>query len=179
MKADVLPSERLASPHTPGPVPRLHSRGYVEDHCPEATDLLPLVESGSWLDLDQQVAALTSPGGALFTRLQQYHPFSHTEFIIAIRDALDPDQEDGIWHDDGSRFLAFTLSLTPEIDRLEGGYLGLRRKGSAAGVMLPTPNFGHLYVYLTGWYGYEHRIHRVTSGRRIIIAGWCSSPQLP
>lgn len=139
--------------------------------------LVPLrqaVLAEDWQTVDASIQRLTAPSGLLFQVLQQYHFFQHIEFIISVRDAADPEQEDGIWHDDGSRSMAFTLSLTPDAAALEGGKLGIRRKGEASGVLLPTAPFGTLFLYLTGQYGVEHRIHQVTKGRRIVIAGWCS-----
>lgn len=138
--------------------------------------LEPAVLQRAWTTVDQQLQALTAREGLLFQYLQRYHAFARIEFILSVRDAADPDQEDGIWHDDGSRDMAFTLSLTPDADRLEGGRLGIRRKGSPEGVLLPTAPFGTLFLYLTGRYDFEHRIHQVTKGCRIVIAGWCTMP---
>jgi hypothetical protein len=107
--------------------------------------------------------------------LREYARFSEIEFIISIRSSLESPDEDGIWHDDGSRVLAFSLSLTIEHQEIGGGKLEIRRRGSpdACGA-IPTPPYGTLIVFATGQSGYEHKIGRVERGERIIIAGWCT-----
>ena len=47
----------------------------------------------------------------IFEFLKQFHDFNFIEFIISIRDSQNEWEEDGIWHDDGSRVFAFSLSL--------------------------------------------------------------------
>lgn len=134
----------------------------------------------NWVELDRCVGRETLPDGAIFRELRKYSDFSQIEFIISIRSSrIEPD-EDGIWHDDGSRVLAFSLSLTLEPHKIEGGRLEIRKKAldlsqvSAKGQALLTPPFGEMIVFATGWLGFEHRIYRVIEGERIIIAGWCT-----
>jgi 2OG-Fe(II) oxygenase superfamily len=127
-----------------------------------------------WPLLDQEIRRLTLKGGELFEFLHGFHDFSEIEFIISIRDAKNDWEEDGIWHDDGSRVFAFSLSLTLSPQSIEGGHLGIRKKGEDDFPEIPTPPFGSLILFLTGEYGFEHKIHQVLKGRRIIIAGWCS-----
>ena len=43
--------------------------------------------------------------------LSEYKEFNHIEHIISYRRGDDPYEEDGIWHDDGTRVLAFFFSL--------------------------------------------------------------------
>lgn len=131
-----------------------------------------MVRNEKWEELDETYKSLTAPEGQLFKYLSQYHDFTSIEFIISIRDAGNDWEEDGIWHDDGSRVFAFSLSLT--LDEIKGGRLGVRRKGDESFLEIPTPSFGGIIMFLTGIYGFEHKIHQVTEGRRIIIAGWCS-----
>ena len=130
------------------------------------------VENKNWLALDQAFANLTAPGGALFNFLQRFHDFQSIEFIISIRDGENPDEEDGIWHDDGSRAFSFSLSLT--LEEIEGGKLGVRKVGANLYPQIPTPPYGGIILFLTGVYGFEHKIHQVTRGKRVIIAGWCT-----
>lgn len=136
--------------------------------------IIDCIKKNDWNKLDEEFQKLTSPGGEIFQRLLNYIYFESIEFMISIRDSAHEWEEDGIWHDDGSRVLAFSLSLTLEPDKLQGGVLGIRKKGQEDFIKIPTPAFGTMIVFLTGVHGFEHRIHQVTSGRRIIIAGWCS-----
>jgi hypothetical protein len=133
-----------------------------------------LVISENWDDLDKIFISYTQKDGFLFQILSKYITFSEIEFIISIRDSQNPYEEDGIWHDDGSRMLAFSLSLTLETN-LEGGILEIRNKNNPHECyQLKTPNYGEMIVFKTGQEGYEHKINKLTKGRRIIIAGWCT-----
>jgi hypothetical protein len=141
--------------------------------------LIQVVLSRNWLELDTMMKRWTSrpeldEGGFLFNFLQKYAEFDSIEFIISIRNGEDDFEEDGIWHDDGSRAFAFSLSLTLALDELEGGFLGIRKKGQEAFEIIRTPEFGSMILFLTGTSGYEHKIHRVTKGERVVVAGWCS-----
>jgi hypothetical protein len=128
-----------------------------------------------WAGLDQAIRIETQAQGAIFEALRQEDArFKEIEFIISIRSSRDHPDEDGIWHDDGSRLLAFSLSLTLEPESVEGGKLEIRKRGSAETESLPTPPYGTLIVFATGQSGFEHKINRVTAGERIIIAGWCT-----
>ncbi|HXH76172.1 MAG TPA: 2OG-Fe(II) oxygenase [Bacteriovoracaceae bacterium] len=154
--------------------PELFALGFHLTHFPLTPDLRETVIAENWNELDKKFQALTKPDGELFRFLNSYHDFSEIEFIISIRDAGNEWEEDGIWHDDGSRVYAFSLSLTLDRNGLKGGRLGLRRKGESQVMEIPTPEYGGIIMFLTGTYGFEHKIHQVTEGRRIIIAGWCS-----
>ena len=150
----------------------LFETGFYLSHFHLPNEIKSLIEAENWNEVDAQFQRLTGKGGELYSFLSQFHEFEKIEFIISIRDAKNEWEEDGIWHDDGTRVFAFSLSLT-EGD-IQGGKLGLRQKGQEKGVFIPTPAFGTLIMFLTGIYGFEHKIHQVTKGRRIIIAGWCS-----
>ncbi len=110
----------------------------------------------------------------IFEKLLEYGHFTTIEFIISIRSSFEFPDEDGIWHDDGSRKFAFSLSLTLEPEQVVGGVLEIRPKGADASHRIPTPKFGKMIVFATGQTGYEHKINRVSEGERIIIAGWCT-----
>ncbi len=132
----------------------------------------------NWVALDKAIRNETVLGGLIFEELQKYQDFSEIEFIIAIRPSVgstEPD-EDGIWHDDGSRVLAFSLSLTLNPLALQGGILEIRKRSlhPPESESIPTPPFGTLIVFATGYQGFEHKINRVIKGERIIIAGWCT-----
>jgi hypothetical protein len=152
--------------------PETFERGYHLSYFPLSDNIRHFVQNENWIELDQEFKELTQKEGALYKFLQNYHEFQSIEFIISIRDANNDWEEDGIWHDDGSRVFAFSLSLTE--DNIEGGRLGLRRIGEDSYTQIPTPSFGGIIMFLTGIYGYEHKIHEVKKGRRVIIAGWCS-----
>ncbi len=152
--------------------PELFTLGFHSTSFKLPEFVRPLVQSQDWRALDESFKHLTSAQGSLFEVLQTYHDFKSMEFIINIRDSANEWEEDGIWHDDGSRLFAFSLSLT--LGDIEGGYLGIRRKGEEGFTSLPTPKWGGLTLFLTGVHGFEHKVHRVTHGKRIVIAGWCS-----
>ena len=152
--------------------PELFQNGYHLSYFPLSQEIQNFITSENWAGLDNEFQKLTAKGGRLYQFLSEYHDFESIEFIISIRDATNDWEEDGIWHDDGSRVFAFSLSLTAS--EVKGGRLGIRRKGEDQFVQLPTPSRGGIILFLTGIYGFEHKIHQVLEGKRIIIAGWCS-----
>lgn len=154
--------------------PELFPNGFHLAYFPLPPEVKTFVIGENWKELDGIFQELTKKDGGLWKFLQAYHDFSAIEFIISIRDAQNDWEEDGIWHDDGSRVFAFSLSLTEHPEEIEGGRLGVRRKESDQYLEIPTPSFGGIIMFLTGLYGFEHKIHQVKKGQRIIIAGWCS-----
>ena len=134
------------------------------------------VAERNWKALDEAIQQETRPGGVIFEELLTYTHFKEIEFIISIRSSLEFPDDDGIWHDDGSRVLAFSLSLTLDHLGVEGGRLEVQKRGQLAPVskIIPTPPFGTMIIFATGQMGFEHKINKVTRGERIIIAGWCT-----
>ena len=94
--------------------PELFNQGYHLSYFTLDHEIKNLVITENWQGLDDEFKKLTSKDGRLFKYLQEYHDFENIEFIISIRDSSNEWEEDGIWHDDGSRVFAFSLSLTPE-----------------------------------------------------------------
>jgi hypothetical protein len=154
--------------------PELFQNGFHLSYFPLGEDVKELVQNENWEQLDQKFKELVRKDGVLYNFLQKYHDFNEIEFIISIRDARNDWEEDGIWHDDGSRVFAFSLSLTIDSKKVKGGRLQVRPKKSDNFFEIPTPEFGGIILFLTGLYGFEHKIHQVKEGKRIIIAGWCS-----
>ena len=154
--------------------PELFQNGFHLSFFPLPPEVRSCVENQKWDELDLIFQEFTKRDGRLWKFLQDYHDFSIIEFIISIRDAQNDWEEDGIWHDDGSRVFAFSLSLTLNPEEIEGGRLGIKRKESDQYLEIPTPSFGGIILFLTGLYGFEHKIHQVKKGKRVIIAGWCS-----
>ena len=153
--------------------PELFEKGYHVTTFPLSNVLKTLVQDEDWPGVDHEFQKLTKPDGELFQFLRQYHDFNSIEFILAIRDSKNEWEEDGIWHDDGSRVFSFSLSLT--LGEVEGGRLGVRKIGDKSFNEIPTPSWGGIILFLTGVYGFEHKIHQVRQGKRVIVAGWCSS----
>jgi hypothetical protein len=151
----------------------LATQGFLITHLELPDEVLKTVRKRDWAELDRLIALETKPKGRIFKHLRNYAEFSEIEFIISIRSSLQDPDEDGIWHDDGSRVLAFSLSLTVNPESIEGGRLEIRKQGSES-VFLPTPAYGTMIVFSTGQQGYEHKINRVIQGERMIIAGWCT-----
>jgi hypothetical protein len=154
--------------------PELFTKGYHLEKFQLPESVLRYIQEENWRALDDEFKKLSQKDGDLFQFLLTYHEFNSIEFIISIRDSQNEWEEDGIWHDDGSRVFAFSLSLNVNPENISGGRLGIRPKGSTDFQEIPTPGFGDIILFLTGVHGYEHKIHQVTHGKRIIIAGWCS-----
>lgn len=134
------------------------------------------VAERNWPELDQAIQKETLYGGVIYEELRKHIDFKEIEFIISIRSSLKDPDDDGIWHDDGSRILAFSLSLTLDHLAIEGGKLEFRKKLSPSEVLssVPTPPIGTMIIFSTGLQGFEHKINRVIQGERIIAAGWCT-----
>lgn len=154
----------------------LTSQGYFLSRITPPFAIQIHVANRDWLSLDRAMRIETLPGGTVFEELQKYAKFSEIEFIISIRSSLEEPDEDGIWHDDGSRVLAFSLSVTLDHESIEGGRLEIRKRGAdiTETAVIKTPPFGNMIVFATGQQGFEHKINHVSQGERIIIAGWCT-----
>lgn len=150
----------------------LDKRGYAIYKIDDLQDLSNEINSEKYQEIDNYFQKETKCGGLIFKILSQFCHFNEIEFIISLRDAKNEWEEDGIWHDDGSRKLAFSLSLTTK--NLEGGILEIRKKDKTNHVYLKTPQYGEMIIFKTGVDDYEHKINSVTKGKRLIIAGWCS-----
>lgn len=155
---------------------RLAQQGYFLSPVVLPSQVREHVLMRDWVSLDREIRRQTQLGGAIFDELRRYASFSEIEFIISIRSSLEYPDEDGIWHDDGSRVLAFSLSLTQDPSSLEGGRLEIRKRfdEQAPVSRIETPPFGTMVVFATGHQGFEHKIGLVSQGERIIIAGWCT-----
>ncbi|GAB4016401.1 MAG: hypothetical protein Fur0010_16150 [Bdellovibrio sp.] len=128
------------------------------------------VKNENWNELDHFIKIETRPEGLIGAIISQYIDHFEIEHIIALRKAPD---EDGIWHDDGSRDLAFSLSLNPRPNEIIGGRLLLRNKGMPERIIpLQTQPWGHLILFLTGKQQFEHMTEAVQSGQRLVAAGW-------
>ncbi len=157
--------------------PDLKNLGYTNTLLKLPAELYELVQMKNYQEIDQFFTDELKPNGFLSETLKNYGSFQTTEHILTLRngdDSLEPD-EDGIWHDDGSRLFAFSLGLNPKIETIEGGDLLFRRKGSSEILYRHPPlAFGELLVFLTGIWGYEHKVEAVTKGQRLHCAGWLS-----
>jgi len=145
--------------------------GLIETTFPLTEEILLALNAEDWQKLDSLFIDACKAQGLLWNFLQQYLDFQGLEHIIAIRSA--PGDEEGIWHDDGSRILGFSLSLTKNHESVLGGHLEIKKKDEQVGLSLKTRPLGTILIFLTGVYGYEHRVTAVQNGRRIVIAGWC------
>lgn len=151
----------------------LLENGYLKLELPFKNEILPMLEKRDWKNLDDFLLSESKKDGKLFLFLSNFLEFNHLEHIIAIRSA--PDDEDGIWHDDGSRLMAFSLSLNLDPESIEGGELLFRKKADLNTVITikPAP-FGTIFLFLTGQFGFDHKVNQVTKGERKVVAGWCS-----
>jgi 2OG-Fe(II) oxygenase superfamily len=151
----------------------LLEHGFLTFKIEVPNTILKHLRNQDWEKLDQSVFELTKKGAFLNSILQKFHSFEKIEHLINRR--LAENDEDGIWHDDGSRLMAFSLSLNQNVESLKGGELLIRPRGKPDQVKLLGPfPLGMMTVFLTGQYGFEHKVCRVLEGERITIAGWCS-----
>lgn len=146
---------------------------FLEKDVLLSAGLRGLVQKEAWQELDQALAPLAQEGGIIFETLKEIINQKRIEYIVSVRDARSPYEEDGIWHDDGSRPLAFSLGLTLEPSKVQGGVLQLRKKGEESGTNFGPLPFGRLCIFKTGVDGFEHRVLKVEKGLRVVMAGWC------
>lgn len=149
----------------------LINKGYFITSLQLDSEIEDMVCNLDYSALDNKFMQLCHHKGLIFSILSHFCNVDYIEHIISHRSAQNEWEEDGIWHDDGSRVLAFSLSLTKKAPH--GGILELRKKGESESQKITTPQFGDMIVFLTGTSGYEHKINAVTKGDRLIIAGWC------
>jgi hypothetical protein len=126
------------------------------------------IENKDWNSLDNLAFEALGETGQLREVLAKLCPVQKIEHLISLREAPD---EDGIWHDDGSRDLAFSLALS--LKPFKGDGLSLRIKGeNQSAYSLGYRPYGTLTCFLTGSNGFEHRTNQVLSGSRLVLAGW-------
>lgn len=126
------------------------------------------IKEKNWALLDSLAFSALSTSGELRLILEKLCPIYKIEHLLSLREAPD---DDGIWHDDGSRDLAFSLALS--LESFEGLGLGLRIRGQEqSAYSIGFRPYGTLTCFLTGSNGYEHRTYQVTKGSRLVLAGW-------
>lgn len=126
-------------------------------------ECLLATETGQWLH--KHLKSLT-------TEVLGKGDFS-LELMLAKRQGPQDEEDEGIWHDDASRDLAFSLSLNESPQTIVGGELGLRRKQNPQEIsFIETQPWGTMLVFHTGKKGWDHKITRVTSGNRLVLVGW-------
>lgn len=148
------------------------TEGYVIEEVALPHHTRSLVLAQDWKALDELMATMVSPSGTVFEKLKKHATFKSIEHMLALRDGADPEEEDGIWHDDSSRVLAFSLSLN-FYGLPQGGELEIRPRNGEEQKLGPYEP-GTLIVFRTGMDGFEHRTKKVLSGLRLVCAGWCS-----
>jgi len=126
------------------------------------------IELRDWRSLDQLAGSALKKNGEIYKLIEPFCSINKTQHLISLRSAPD---EAGIWHDDGSRELAFSLSLN--FKKFEGKGLGLRKKNQRdTTIYISFRELGTLTLFLTGAEGHEHRTEEVIKGERLILAGW-------
>lgn len=151
--------------------PELNNQNIIQRSYPLPFEIIEFVQAENWLAIDRYFLEAEKSGGALFQFMKSFLNFTEIEHIISIRTTPD---EDGIWHDDGSRILGFTLSLTPFPENIVGGHLRFRKKNEEDFLELSIRPIGEMLIFKTGIYGFEHMVSAVTAGKRVLVAGWCS-----
>lgn len=149
----------------------LFENGFLILDYPLPKDITTWVIAKKYLELDQYFLKECLPGSSFYNFLRAQFAFEHLEHIIAVRSS--PHDDEGIWHDDGSRQVGFSLSLNLNPNLIKGGHLYLKKRIEDAPLYdFPPQPFGKLILFLTGQFNYEHRVSKVTEGERIVIAGW-------
>ncbi len=138
-----------------------------------------LVSNCAWEELYQECLAALNDGHwlhsllkSLVLELSSQGQFSH-EMMLALRQGPQDLEEEGIWHDDGSRDFALSLSLNREPETIQGGDLLLRTKQYPQDIKcLSTLPWGQFWLFPTGKYGWDHRTTRVSYGNRLVLVIW-------
>lgn len=144
------------------------SNGHVCETWEVPRSWIMAIESRDWPSLDKLAEESLLPEGALHRQISKFCPIKKVEHLISLRSSPD---EAGIWHDDGSRDLAFSLSLS--LRPFKGAGLSLRKKNRQdTAISLGPRGFGVLTCFLTGSNGYEHKTEEVLEGERLVLAGW-------
>ena len=158
------------------PFSLLYKHGFFLTSLELEHGLQKMVLEEDWTSLDSEIDLMCQKGSLIYEALEEVTHFESIEHLLSLRQAPD---EDGIWHDDGSRVLAFSLSLNLEPSQIRGGALSIRKKVHKAQYEVPIYNigtlpFGTLTIFLTGHDHFEHMTNAVLEGSRLVAAGWCS-----
>lgn len=152
-------------------IEELKDKGFIKFHYGFPNEFKQAATSCNWEEVDRLIFKYLQEGGYLHQIISKYQEFYFTEHIIALRHA--ESDEEGIWHDDGSREIAFTWSLNDDPE-LCGGELLFKSKHLEDLTAISPPPMETLIIFLTGKSGFEHKVNKVTKGTRKTIAGWCS-----
>lgn len=150
----------------------LLQQGYIISKIQLPEFIEEYVISENWKSLDDFFLKELNIEGDFYKFLRNFAHFNHTEHIISLRQG--PDDEDGIWHDDGSRHFGYSLSLNRFPSSISGGELLFRKKNSLKAQSFGPLQYGEIVLFLSGLYNYEHKVNAVKQGERLVIAGWCS-----
>lgn len=153
-------------------IKQFHQHHYISFKVDECFDWIEAIENENWQQLIKKYQHFLNQQNPFTQVLRALKPYTKSEWMLSVRDANDSFQEDGIWHDDGSRVLAVSLSLTTCL--VEGGILALRNKKTKQTINLQTPDYAHALIFKTGVDGFEHKIHQVTKGKRVVMVTWLS-----
>lgn len=155
------------------------SKGFLKTTVEIPVSLQNLIQKGQFEEVYKEFICAMDDGQflsnilkSLFPESYKDRPFSH-ELMLSLRSGPQDEEEEGIWHDDSSRDLIFSLSLTRESEIVRGGHLSLRKMVNRDEVTsIATQPFGTLLFFPSGKSGWEHKISRVTSGNRLVLVGW-------
>lgn len=152
--------------------PKLKKLGLVSRHFTFSKEIEEAVYQEDWNYLDKKFKQHLEGPSKIRTYLAEMAQFTSIEHLLALR---KPPDEDGIWHDDGSRTMGFSISLNLNPKLIKGGRFQLRMKGKTETLRYIIPGeFGLVTCFLTGKYGLEHRVEAVSEGKRLMLVGWCS-----
>lgn len=152
------------------------NQAFIEEEVVLNDTFKNLIIKNDWNNLDKECNKLIQKDGQLYKKLKNLYPkLELIEYILSLREAENPYEEDGVWHDDGSRNLAFSLGLNLEPSKIYGGELLLRKKNcQKSQITIPPILYGKCIIFQTGYNHFEHKICQVKSHYRLVMAGWCS-----
>ena len=150
----------------------LHNIGVTQELLSLPEELKQLAFKENWQELEKYFASHIQNKTGFYQKISSLLKIENIEYMLALR--LPPD-EDGIWHDDGSRELGFSISLCLGPEEISGGEFCFKSKTEKETRLFKPGEFGTLTCFRTGKYGFEHKVSQVLSGRRLMFVGWCNS----
>lgn len=155
------------------------SSGFLKAEVAIPLSLQNLIAEGQWECAYREFICAMEDGQFLSKALKPLFPpeFSSKSFdyelMLSLREGPQAEDQEGIWHDDSSRDLIFSLSLTKDYEQISGGVLSLRKYEDKNQIIeIQTQPFGTMLFFPSGKGGWEHKIGRVTSGNRLVLVGW-------
>lgn len=157
----------------------LKEKGFTKGSCDLPLSWRNLIDQKDWETLYKDCLGALKDGQWLANLVKEHSKslFETEEFeweiMLALREGPQDPEDEGIWHDDGSRDFALSISLNPSPTSYQGGSVLVRPKDNIQEIkeLGPLP-WGHYWLFATGRYGWDHRTTIVTHGNRLVLVLW-------